>query len=170
MSKFSIRTTAVACALGATAIFAVPATAGAQTPPIEGPDTGSLNLGSLSAVFVDGADEAFGNFIGGSLGENGSLVGMEGSATGSIANTESQKALRNSLVDGSSEGSVGSIGDIAAQLNPDELDGPAQGSATASSQGSGMLKGVDSASVTGSIKSASIGLENLPAANPSPTP
>lgn len=167
MSTFSIRTTAIACALGATAFFAMPATAGAQTPVIQGPDTGSL--GSMTDLFLDGAGEAFGAFLGGSVGENGSITGMVGSAQGSLGDTDSLKNARDTLVTGSSEGSVGSLGDMAAQINPDEIGNAAGGSNAASNDGSTMLKGVTGGSITGVLDSASVGLEQLPAANPSPT-
>jgi len=163
--RSSLRTVVAVGAFGALAVFGTAATAGAQplTPPdITGPDFGSL--GSLTAIFLPGANDNFG----GSLADNlGSLSGMAGSATGSL-DSDSVGNMRETLVAGSSQGSLGSIGQLAGQTNPDAIPGSVDGSAEGSNEGSTMLTGVDSGSITGMLDSASLGLDD--ALNPDTEP
>ncbi len=154
--RSSLRTAVAVGAFGALAVFGTAATAGAQPGPIQGADFGSL--GSMTDLFLPGAA---GN-VGGSLAENlGSIAGMEGSATGSL-DTASVTNMRETLVLGSSEGSVGSVGDLAGQVDPSGIDGSVGGSADGSAEGSTMVGGVDAGSVTGMLESASLGLESIP--------
>ncbi len=77
---------------------------------------------------------------------------MSGSATESL-DAGSIVDMRGTLVDGSSEGSLASVGQLAGTTNPDAIPGSVAGSAEGSSEGSSMLGAIDSASIGNALES-----------------
>lgn len=150
--RSTLRTAVAVGAFGALAVFGTAATAGAQ-PAIDGPNFGSL--GSMTDILLPGGNT---NIAGSLAGNLGSIAGMQGSAEGSL-DSESVGTMRGTLVAGSSDGSVASVGQLAGNTNPDAIDGSVGGSAEGSQEGSTMLTGVDSGSIAGMLDSASLGLD-----------
>lgn len=68
--------------------------------------------------------------------------------------------MRGTLVAGSSDGSMASVGQLAGNTNPAAIDGSVGGSAEGSGEGSAMLDGVSAGSITGLLDSASLGLDD----------
>ncbi|MGN7226973.1 hypothetical protein ACTHQW_11615 [Dietzia maris] len=153
--RSTLRTAVAVGAFGALAVFGTAATAGAQPTEITGPDFGSL--GSLTTIFLPEAGEPIAGSLAGNLG---SIANMSGSATESL-NADSVGDMRGTLVDGSSEGSLASVGQLAGTTNPDAIPGSVEGSADGSGEGSTMLEAVDAGSITGMLESASLGLAPL---------
>ncbi|MCT1434397.1 hypothetical protein [Dietzia maris] len=150
--RSSLRTAVAVGAFGALAVFGTAATAGAQVDPIAGPDFGSL--GSLTTIFLPEAGEPIAGSLAGNLG---SIADMSGSATESLG-AGSIVDMRQTMVDGSSEGSLASVGQLAGTTNPDAIPGSVGGSAEGSGEGSAMIDAVDSQSIAGTLNSASLGL------------
>ena len=153
--RSSLRTAVAIGAFGALAVFGTAATAGAQTT-VTAPSLGSL--GSVTGLI----DEAnFGNlegFFGGSVGADGSLTNMVGSTSQSLGTVGSQQGVLDTLEAGSSQGSAGSIGQIAGNIDPEGVADTNAGSATMSTDLTDMLGGVSAGSVTGLIQSGSAAL------------
>ncbi|MDV8001826.1 hypothetical protein [Rhodococcus sp. IEGM 1408] len=160
--RSSLRTAVAVGAFGALAVFGTAATAGAQVE-VDAPSFGSL--GSLTGLIGDGNWDNLGGFFDGSVGETGSLTGSVGSVGGSLGDAGSQTDALDDLEAGSSQGSAGSVGQIAGNIDPDGLGEANSGSAGMSSDLTGMLTGVSDGSVGGLVQSGStaLGAFNPPA-------
>lgn len=155
--RSTLRSAVAVGAFGALAVFGT--TAANAQPVVEAPSFGSL--GSLSGL-ID--PDNFGNLTGffdGSVGGDGSLTGSVGSVGGSLGTVGSQQEAIETVEAGSSQGSAGSMGQIAGNIDPDGVATANGGSATMSADLTDMLTGVPSGSVSDIVASGSQALAAL---------